>query len=74
MKIVGIKHLSIGMVSNGANPTRKMIAFFPANELIRKIDLNWPEPDVAEHDNSDLPVITAQDWELYVEDTEHKWS
>jgi hypothetical protein len=49
-----------------------VIAFFPANELIRKIDLNWPEPDVIEHDDSDLPVIAAQDWELYVEDTAQK--
>ncbi len=32
-----------------------VIAFFPANELVRQIDVKWPEPDVPEGERDYAP-------------------
>jgi 16S rRNA C967 or C1407 C5-methylase (RsmB/RsmF family) len=44
-----------------------VIAFFPANQLIRHIDIKWPEPDVVE-DPADLAPqeLGIENYEEYV--------
>ncbi len=44
-----------------------VIAFFPAGELVRKINVQWPEPEVPEDFNDiDQPTPCIDDYEEYI--------
>lgn len=41
-----------------------VIAFFPANELVRQIDVKWPEPDVPEGEpDYERPALGIENYE-----------
>jgi hypothetical protein len=44
-----------------------VIAFFPASELVRQIDVKWPEPDVPELARDyDPPATGIENYEEYI--------
>ena len=40
-----------------------VIAFYPANDLMSKIDIKWPKPEVPEPKGDLPPADTPEDWE-----------